>query len=138
MARKVFRPKPAHEAPGWKKVDPDVLVARLVADWECIDPLFAARALADRFGRLPHERRAQLANLALQLERRPLTLDNPDGTTRRIYRRLLDPARNPEDRPDQHVVVPYTPLPGEALRFSTRPFESSAYDWAYTIKIEVK
>jgi hypothetical protein len=62
----------------------------------------------------------------------------PDGQTRRIYRRLLDPARNPEDRSDQHEVIPYTPLPDESLRFSTRPFENSSYDWAYTIRIEVK
>ncbi len=65
-------------------------------------------------------------------------VEQPDGQTRRIYRRLLDPAREEKDRGDQHEVIPYTPQPGDSLRFSTRPFETSAFDWAYTIKIEVK
>ena len=60
-----------------------------------------------------------------------------DGQTRVLYRRLLDPAQNPADRPDQHEVIPYAPLPGESLRFSTRPNGNNAYDWAYTIGIEV-
>ncbi len=64
--------------------------------------------------------------------------EGPGDASRLIYRRLLDPARNPADRGDQHEVVPYVPVPGEVLRFSTRPFEHSAFDWAYTIKIEVK
>ncbi|WP_157772372.1 ArnT family glycosyltransferase [Lacunisphaera limnophila] len=62
----------------------------------------------------------------------------PDGTSREIYHRLLDPAQNPADRPDQHEVIAYEPRPEESLRFSTRPHQSSAYDWAYTIRIEVK
>jgi len=64
--------------------------------------------------------------------------EGPDGQSREIYRRLLDPARNTADRGDQHEVIPHTPVPGEALRFSTRPNQSSAYDWAYTIRITVK
>ncbi len=62
----------------------------------------------------------------------------PDGSERRIYRRLLDPGQNSEDRGDQHVVVAYTPRPGETLRFSTRPGGSAAFDWSYWVKIEVK
>jgi hypothetical protein len=62
----------------------------------------------------------------------------PDGTNRPIYTRLLDPVRNPADRGDQHVVIPYKPEPGEMLRFSTRPNVGTAFDWAYTIGIEVK
>ncbi len=61
-----------------------------------------------------------------------------DGRVRRIYRRVLDPVRNPGDRGDQHEIVPYEPQPGESLRFSTRPFETAAKDWAYTVAIEVK
>jgi hypothetical protein len=64
--------------------------------------------------------------------------ETSDGQLRRIYRRLLDPARNPQDRLDQHEVVPYTAVPGETLRFSTRPFETSSYDWAYTAAIRVE
>jgi hypothetical protein len=62
----------------------------------------------------------------------------PDGQSRRIYYRILDPAQNPNDRGDQHVVIPYTPQAGEALRFSTRPNDNSAFDWAYWIQIKVK
>lgn len=62
----------------------------------------------------------------------------PGGQSRLIFRRLLDPAQNPKDRGDQRTVVDYTPRPGESLRFSTRPNENSAFDWAYTIRINVK
>ena len=64
--------------------------------------------------------------------------ERSDGQVRRIFRRHLDPWQKPGDRGDQQVIIPYQPLPGEVLRFSTRPFESSAYDWAYTKGIEVK
>lgn len=62
----------------------------------------------------------------------------PDGQSRQIYYRLLDPARNPKDRGDQHEVIPYVPRSGETLRFSTRPNNNSAFDWAYYIRIRVK
>jgi hypothetical protein len=61
----------------------------------------------------------------------------PDGGHRQVYYRILDPAQNPNDRGDQHAFIPYTPLPGEVLRFSTRPNGNSAFDWAYWIKIKV-
>ena len=61
----------------------------------------------------------------------------PDGQHRRIYYRVLDPAENPKDRGDQHAIIPYTPVPGEALRFSTRPNGNAAFDWAYWIKLKV-
>ena len=62
----------------------------------------------------------------------------PDGRSRQVYYRLLDPAKNPKDRGDQYEVISYTPLPGETLRFSTRPNGNSAFDWAYYIRIQVK
>ncbi len=62
----------------------------------------------------------------------------PGGGERRIYHRLLEPLQNPADRGDQHAVIPYTPLPGEKLRFSSRPGGGSAFDWAYWTGIEVK
>jgi hypothetical protein len=62
----------------------------------------------------------------------------PDGHGREIYRRVLDPRQNPGDRGDQHVVIPYAPLPGEILRFSTRPNGDYAFDWAYWAEIDVK
>lgn len=61
-----------------------------------------------------------------------------NGETRVIYHRLLDPARRPGDRGAQHEVIPYQPVRGERLRFSTQPNEHSAFDWAYTIEIRVK
>jgi hypothetical protein len=64
--------------------------------------------------------------------------ERPDGSTRELYRRMLDPWKNPGDRGDQHGLIPYTPLPGETLRFATRPGETPAYDWAYTANIRVK
>ena len=62
----------------------------------------------------------------------------PGGQTRELYRRVLDPWQIPGDRGDQHATVPYQPLPGEMLKFSTRPGQSSAFDWAYTIGIQVQ
>ena len=62
----------------------------------------------------------------------------PDGQIRQVYYRLLDPRQNPKDRGDQQVVIPYTPQPGEILRFSTRPNDNTAFDWAYWTQIEVK
>ena len=62
----------------------------------------------------------------------------PDGQIRQVYYRLLDPRQNPQDRGDQQVVIPYTPQPGEILRFSTRPNDNTAFDWAYWTQIEVK
>jgi hypothetical protein len=62
----------------------------------------------------------------------------PDGQSRQVYYRLLDPVKNEADRGDQHIEIPYTPLPGEVLQFSTRPNDGSAFDWAYWIGITVR
>lgn len=61
-----------------------------------------------------------------------------DGQSRQIYYRLLDPRNNPQDRGDQQALIPYTPRPGEVLRFSTRPNGNAAFDWAYWLQISVK
>ncbi|MES1168870.1 MAG: hypothetical protein ABUL61_06835, partial [Oleiharenicola lentus] len=61
-----------------------------------------------------------------------------DGSTRRIYRRLLNPLTVAADRGDQRAVIPYTPRAGEVLRFSTRPNENEAFDWAYWVSIGVR
>jgi hypothetical protein len=63
--------------------------------------------------------------------------ESPDGRVRRIYSRLLDPLRNPQDRGDQRAVIPYVPQPDEVLHFSTRPHENPAFDWAYWTDLEV-
>jgi hypothetical protein len=62
----------------------------------------------------------------------------PDGQSRQVYHRLLDPRNNRQDRGDQRVLIPYTPRPGEVLRFSTRTNDNPAFDWAYWIQISVK
>ena len=67
-----------------------------------------------------------------------ITGEMPDGSTRRIYRRVLDPWRNPGERGDQRGTLDYRPQPGEVLRFSTGPYETSERDWAYTAEIRVQ
>jgi hypothetical protein len=67
-----------------------------------------------------------------------VTGETPDGASRIIYERLLDPLHNEADRGDQRVVIPYLPLPGESLRFSTRGNRSTAYDWAYIQELMVR
>jgi hypothetical protein len=62
----------------------------------------------------------------------------PGVGERMIYRRELDPVNRPEDRGQQRAVIPYEPLPGEMLHFSTRPRGSYSFDWAYWVRIEVK
>lgn len=60
------------------------------------------------------------------------------GVSRTLYRRLLDPARQPADRGRQSEVIPYEPMSGELLHFTTRPGGSISYDWAYWVRIEVR
>lgn len=67
-----------------------------------------------------------------------ITGESPTGSPRLVYRRLLDPANRPADQGRQREVVPYRPLPGEVLRFSTRENQNSNFDWAYWARIEVK
>lgn len=63
--------------------------------------------------------------------------ERPDGSSREIYRRLLDPVRQPGDRGIQRTKIPYRPLPGEHLVFQTRPHGGYSYDWAYLLKLNV-
>ena len=42
------------------------------------------------------------------------------------------------DRGHQHLILPYTPQPGEVLHFATRPRDGFAFDWAYWVGIEVR
>lgn len=67
-----------------------------------------------------------------------ITGETPDGRRREVYRRLLDPVRQPADRGRQHEVIPYTPVPGETLQFSSKPNANMAYDWTYWVKIVVE
>ncbi|MBI2517724.1 MAG: hypothetical protein HYV95_12540 [Opitutae bacterium] len=62
----------------------------------------------------------------------------PGRDRRVIYRRVLDPVAHPEDRGLQHATIPYQPLPGEFLLFSTSPRRSYSYDWSYWARINVK
>ena len=62
----------------------------------------------------------------------------PNGQRREVFHRLLDPARQPADRGEQHAIIPYQAKPGETLVFSSRPNLSYSYDWAYWARIEVK
>ncbi len=62
------------------------------------------------------------------------------SATKEIYRRLLDPEKNPADRGTQVLRLPYQPAAGGELVFSTGPgpLGSFAYDWAYWQKIEIR
>lgn len=60
-----------------------------------------------------------------------------DGTCRRVFRRLLDPAQVPEDRGRQHVRIAWSGKPGDVLVFRTRPNGISHYDWAYIARVDV-
>ncbi|MFT3830080.1 MAG: hypothetical protein QM691_10295 [Opitutaceae bacterium] len=63
--------------------------------------------------------------------------ETPDGTGRRLYRRLLDPVATPADRGIQILDLPFTPRPGERLIFRTRDNGSPSFDWAASRQILV-
>ena len=60
------------------------------------------------------------------------------GRERVIFRRYLAPVDRPADRGIQQEVIAYRPLPGEILRFSSRPGAGAGFDWAYWLRIGVK
>lgn len=64
--------------------------------------------------------------------------ETPDGQTREVYRRWLDPRNRPEDRGTIREEIPYTPRPGEILRFISHPHGSKAFDWVAWYRIEVR
>lgn len=63
---------------------------------------------------------------------------SPAGGERVIFQQQLDPVNQPADRGTQRQRIPYHPLPGELLHFTTRPRQAYGYDWAYSARIEVK
>jgi len=95
-----------------------------------------AKHIAWEFGLLPaaYEKAGDKTNGVEFL----VTGEMPDGSSRPVYRRVLDPVRQPADRGRQREVIPYAPREGESLHFATRPNGSYAFDWAYTAKIEVR
>jgi hypothetical protein len=64
--------------------------------------------------------------------------EQPDGTSRPIFRRALEPATEPADRGPQQADIAYTPEPGDRLIFRTRNNGSPAFDWSYTRAIAVE
>ena len=61
--------------------------------------------------------------------------ESPDGTTRQLLRRVLDPVFEPADRGNQIVDIPYSPLSGERLLFRTRNNGAADFDWSYTRRL---
>jgi len=61
-----------------------------------------------------------------------------EAGSREIFRRVLNPTNQPGDRGRQREAIPLQALPGEVLRFTSRPFDNSNFDWAYWARIEVK
>jgi hypothetical protein len=62
----------------------------------------------------------------------------PGGGSRMIFERTLDPVNQPADRSRQREIIPYRPIPGEILHFTSRPRQTFVYDWAYWERIDVK
>lgn len=60
------------------------------------------------------------------------------GPERVLFRRLIDPANNPQDRGLLTQVLEFEPRPGETLRFSALDNGSKAFDWAYWRSIAIK
>jgi hypothetical protein len=100
-----------------------------------LQPPPAATGIAWSFGILPgaYEPEGKTNGVEFMVD-----AELPDGSSRQIYRRVLDPRANPADRGEQHEKIPYKPQAGEALRFYTRPNGNSAFDWAYWTQINVK
>jgi len=67
-----------------------------------------------------------------------VTAELPDGSSRKIYQRVLDPVRNPVDRGRITEVIPYQPIDGEILHFTSRPNIHKSYDWVHWSRIEVR
>lgn len=101
-----------------------------------IPPPANAHTIVWRFGILPgayekEKSRTDGVEFIVEAER-------PDGTSRRLFRRYLDPWTNAADRGDQRETIAFTAQAGETLRFSTRPGGGDAFDWAYWVGIEVR
>ncbi len=67
-----------------------------------------------------------------------IDIEAADGTERRAYHRVLDPATRAEDGGLQREVIPIQAQAGERLVFRTRPNGSYSFDWAYWAKINVR
>lgn len=62
----------------------------------------------------------------------------PDGSCRRLFRRVLDPARSDRDRGVQSAGIAFAPAPGETVVFRTRKNGNGAFDWAFWGRISVR
>jgi hypothetical protein len=67
-----------------------------------------------------------------------ITGEMPNGETREIFRRVLDPVRSERDRGVQRETIAFFPRPGEMLRFATLSNGSKSFDWAYWKRIDVR
>ncbi len=67
-----------------------------------------------------------------------IDIEAADGSERRAYHRVLDPAARPEDGGMKREVIPIQVQPGERLVFRTRPNGSYSFDWAYWAMINVR
>lgn len=99
-------------------------------------PPVGAKTIYWEFGMEPaaYERAGDKTNGVEQI----VTGIMPDGQTREIYRRVLEPVQRSADRGRQKENIAYAPRPGEVLRFASLPNGSSAFDWTYWARIEVK
>lgn len=61
-----------------------------------------------------------------------------DGSTRELFRRVLQPADHEADRGVQTTAFDYQPRAGETIVFRTRDNGHPAFDWAFWRRIEIK
>jgi len=64
--------------------------------------------------------------------------ESPDGNTRELFSRVLDPVSDPKDRGLQKVTCEFALNPEEKLVLRTRANGDYAYDWAYWSAVIVK
>jgi hypothetical protein len=64
----------------------------------------------------------------------------PDGRVETLYRRLLDPRRQADDRPRQSLQITFPPKSEGVLRLRTEPGPSGqlAFAWSYWTDIEIR
>lgn len=91
-----------------------------------------ARTVTMEFG-LPPETYTQTDGVEFMILWHP-----PQGPSRELMKRHVNPVSNQSDRGVLSVTVPLPPGATGELEFATAPFQNYSHDWAYWKKIEVR
>lgn len=94
-------------------------------------------SITARFGLMPSAYTSPNATDGVEFR---ITWQAPDGRTQELYRRLLDPVANPEDRGMQSLKVDTPEIDGGKIVFRTLPGAAgnTAFDWAYWTDVEFR